>query len=214
MGCVCFEQKEKVEGKRYNVLGTAPAILTTSAPLPSSLNSTPSSPQHAVLESNIYGDVDHSVYQPPVNVFRDSEVLDSEQQLVLSELLSVNRQYSYRLCYRGSMHGWSSLVFHSRCDSKGKTVTVARTTAASLGGPRVFGGFAGSSWHTSGSWIFNYDSFLFRFTEEGGFERTDSVSSTSTAQYGHPAFCPRFGNGDLIIQGNCKMGSANPSSFS
>ena len=166
-----------------------------------------------MLESNIYGDVDHPVHQPPVNVFRDSEVLDSEQQLTLSEVLSVNRQYSYRLCYRGSMHGWSSLVFHSRCDSKGKTVTVARTTAASLGGPRVFGGFAGSSWHTSGPFISNYDSFLFRFTEEDGFERTDSVENFGTAQYGHSNFCPRFGIGDLVIDGNCKTGSATPHSF-
>ena len=167
-----------------------------------------------MLEGNLYGDVDHPVYQPPVNVFGKSEVLDSEQQFTLSEVFSVNRQYTYELCYRGSTHGFSSSSFHSRCDGKGKTVTIARTTAESPEGPRVFGGFAGSSWHTSSSWISNYDTFLFRFTEEGGFERTDSVSSTSTAQYGHPAFCPRFGNGDLIIQGNCKMGSANPSSFS
>ena len=167
-----------------------------------------------MLEGNLYGDVDHPVYQPPVNVFGKSEVLDSEQQFTLSEVFSVNRQYTYELCYRGSTHGFSSSSFHSRCDGKGKTVTIARTTAESPGGPRVFGGFAGSSWHTSSSWISNYDTFLFRFTEEGGFERTDSAKSGAFAQAMHPNYCPAFGDGDLIIHSSCKAGYSNPFSFS
>ena len=165
----------------------------------------------AALEDNLY---DHPVYQAPVNVFETSQVLDSEQQLTLSEVFSVNRQHTYELCYRGSTHGWSSSVFHSRCDDKGPTVTVARTTAASPGGPRVFGGFAGSSWTSYSGYISNMDTFLFRITEAGGFERTDSVTSLGNAQYGHISACPRFGNGDVRIFSNCKTGSTSPSSFS
>ena len=146
-----------------------------------------------MLEGNLYGDVDHPVYAPPADAFPESKLLDEEQRHAFAEVFSVNREYTYKLCFRGGDHGFSPSAFHSRCDGKGKTVTIARTTAESPGGPRLFGGFAGTSWSTSSGYRSNYDSFLFRYTEEGGFERTDSVSSTSYAQYTHSNYCPRFG---------------------
>ena len=151
-----------------------------------------------MLEGNLYGDVDHPVYAPPADAFPESKLLDEEQRHAFAEVFSVNREYTYKLCFRGGDHGFSPSAFHSRCDGKGKTVTIARTTAESPGGPRLFGGFAGTSWSTSSGYRSNYDSFLFRYTEEGGFERTDSVSSTSYAQYTHSNYCPRFGERERV----------------
>ena len=43
-------------------------------------------------------------------------------------------------CYKGSVDGWYSKTFHSKCDSKGPSLTLARK------GSYLFGGFADRSW--------------------------------------------------------------------
>lgn len=43
-------------------------------------------------------------------------------------------------CYKGSVDGWHSKTFHSKCDSKGPSLTLARK------GSYLFGGFADRSW--------------------------------------------------------------------
>ena len=43
-------------------------------------------------------------------------------------------------CYKGSVDGWYSQTFHSKCDSKGPSLTLARK------GSYLFGGFADRGW--------------------------------------------------------------------
>ena len=43
-------------------------------------------------------------------------------------------------CYRGPVDGWDHSMFHSKCDKKGPTVTLARMDSY------LFGGFADQSW--------------------------------------------------------------------
>ena len=43
-------------------------------------------------------------------------------------------------CYKGPVDGWDYSVFHSKCDGKGPTLTLARKDSY------LFGGFADQSW--------------------------------------------------------------------
>lgn len=43
-------------------------------------------------------------------------------------------------CYRATEHGWDASAFHSRCDSKGPTVTLVRVNKF------IFGGFTDLDW--------------------------------------------------------------------
>ena len=45
-------------------------------------------------------------------------------------------------CYRGTVNGWPKYTFHSRCDGKGPTLTLARKES------NLFGGFNDQSWQS------------------------------------------------------------------
>ena len=49
-------------------------------------------------------------------------------------------QTTWNLCWRASLHGWASTVFHNRCDNQGPTVTIIRV------GEYIFGGYTDVSW--------------------------------------------------------------------
>ena len=46
----------------------------------------------------------------------------------------------WKRCWRASVDGWAASTFHSRCDSKGPTVTIIRV------GRYIFGGCTSISW--------------------------------------------------------------------
>ena len=46
----------------------------------------------------------------------------------------------WKRCWRASVDGWAASTFHSRCDSKGPTVTIIRV------GRYIFGGYTSISW--------------------------------------------------------------------
>ena len=76
----------------------------------------------------------------------DSQTLSPQQHdQILSWLpeSSGGKQVKLELLYRASRDGWQGQDFHSRCDSKGATVTVIKCT-----GGFVFGGYADVSWHS------------------------------------------------------------------
>ena len=56
----------------------------------------------------------------------------------LKPVVGDNRQW--KLCFRASSHGWSGRTFHSRCDGKRDTVSIARN------GENVFGGYVDTAW--------------------------------------------------------------------
>ena len=65
---------------------------------------------------------------------------------ILTSWLSPFVQSSYSIwyrCWRASVDGWAASTFHSRCDSKGPTVTIIKV------GKYIFGGYTSVSW---GKW--------------------------------------------------------------
>ena len=75
--------------------------------------------------------------------FEDSLILSEEQRQILIMWLSDTLQSgssNYGLLYRASRDGWTSANFHSRCDCKGSTVTVAKC------GNYIFGGYTEIPW--------------------------------------------------------------------
>ncbi len=49
--------------------------------------------------------------------------ISNEMRLFLLKLLG-NRPLKSSLLYSGFLHGWTREDFHSRCDNKGKTVSI------------------------------------------------------------------------------------------
>jgi len=75
--------------------------------------------------------------------FKDSVILSSDQRETLVNWLKESRALtnaSDKLLYRASRNGWAGSNFHSCCDNKGPTVTVAKS------GNYIFGGYTEKNW--------------------------------------------------------------------
>ena len=77
---------------------------------------------------------------PKVIPVIDSMVLKLDDKEYLMSLLGDKQ---LRLLYRMTMHGVMGKDFHSRCDNKGPTVTIFKTSTG-----RRCGGYTGLSWET------------------------------------------------------------------
>jgi len=133
--------------------------------------------------------------------FGESKILtNKEQQQILKGWLPTEMEGEWRLLFRASRDGFGSENFHSKCDNKGPTITIARS------GEYIFGGFTEESWRDGFAWIKCSKAFLFSMVNPQGLGPTTMPLITEQKKY---AACsdscsgPSFGSGnDLFITGN------------
>ena len=58
-------------------------------------------------------------------------------------MLFGNAKKSFRLLYKGSVHGFSAEEFHKKCDNMGPTISIIKSDKN-----KVFGGYASVSWNS------------------------------------------------------------------
>ena len=72
---------------------------------------------------------------------QDKVILKNEENLIRHLLGFLNNTTSpLKLCYRASLHGWSSQQFHQQCDDKASTVVLVKV------GNYIFGGYTDQTW--------------------------------------------------------------------
>ncbi|RIA86040.1 hypothetical protein C1645_878923 [Glomus cerebriforme] len=162
----------------------------------------------------------------------DSTIINSEQAFLLANLIkilenpsvysSVSKNvdvffYKFKLLVRGSKDGFMTSTFHSHCDGKGPTLTVARIKSTN----EIIGGFNPYSWYSEGGECKddtnrrdNTDrrSFIFSLDKDN-LENCiySKVKSGECAHYNDGSFGPNFGgkNADLnllcsdVSEGKC-----------
>jgi hypothetical protein len=111
------------------------------------------------------------------------------------------------LLYRATRDGFNGKAFHSKCDGKGKTITIIKNNL-----DYVFGGYASSAWNSLGYYINDPNAFLFSLRRDGvSFNDKFTVKSTEHALCGNSSYGPIFGIGnDIFIcnQSNTHSGSS------
>ena len=71
----------------------------------------------------------------------DTVILKDDETLIMHLFAFLdNRKIPLRLCYRASVHGWSSQQFHQHCDDKADTVVLVKV------GNYIFGGYTDQTW--------------------------------------------------------------------
>ena len=143
----------------------------------------------------------------------DSHIVASEQETeqIKTWLAEVNKTSEPELLYCASRDGWNASDFHSKCNNKGATITVVKTSEG-----YVFGGYADQSWASSGSWKSSNEAFLFSLKCHGGLGPTKmklKSGQSAYATYNYSDYGPAFGRGDDICIGangnSLKTGCAN-----
>ena len=72
----------------------------------------------------------------------DTVILKDDMALIRHLLSFLNNRIitPLKLCYRASVHGWSSQQFHQHCDDKAGTVVLVKI------GNYIFGGYTDQTW--------------------------------------------------------------------
>ncbi|KAF2071102.1 hypothetical protein CYY_007588 [Polysphondylium violaceum] len=109
------------------------------------------------------------------------------------------KNYSFKIIYRASDHGFSALSFHSACDGEGPTVTVIKTTDGC-----VFGGYNSQSWISAKKFNgFDENCFIFTLVNKHGIPPTKYIPASTKSNYSYcsSAVGPCFGFGDIQTEG-------------
>jgi len=101
----------------------------------------------------------------------DSDIIKSSDDKlhVRTWLEEVNKASKPELLYRASRDGWAKSEVHSKCDNKGATLTIAKTSKG-----YVFGGYSDVPWtsHNDGDWKSSEEAFLFSLKCHAGLAPT------------------------------------------
>ena len=117
------------------------------------------------------------------------------------------------LLYRGSRDGWKTSDFHAKCDNKGATITVIRSSDGF-----IFGGFADKSWTSANKYCDSDKSFLFSLkspsNEVGTAKMRIKQNTYSNAICHGPSYGPTFGGGhDLYIASDANKNNTSITNF-
>jgi hypothetical protein len=97
-----------------------------------------------------------------------------------------NKAINLTLLYSGHLHGWNRKDFHSRCDSKGRTVSLFQIKDGDC-----IGGYTSQCWETvggMGKWKADSSAFLFNLTRSRHFPSKATGTDIFCANYYGPCF--------------------------
>ncbi len=137
------------------------------------------------------------------SLFQGTTVLTKAEQVSVNGWIGLSGQ-AWTLCYKLGPDLPSSAVFHQKCDNKGPTVLIARST---LG--KVFGAYASQPWKSFGNYVPDPAALLFSVSNAAKF----AIKVPSDALYDVATYGPSFGTGpDLqlgatVMSGTSSMGT-------
>lgn len=163
-------------------------------------------------EANIEHFVGSFISAPWNYDLRYSKIIDSEESRTsFVKLCEFSVHQNWRLIYRASEDGFSSEMFHSKCDGLPNTLTVIKSKRDC-----IFGGYTSVPWSTSGKYYSDKSAFIFSLVNRDRKPFKVKTKENSTcAIYCDAAWGPSFGGGsDLAICGNSNTIQKSYSDFS
>jgi hypothetical protein len=135
-----------------------------------------------------------------------SSILNAVQFKKLNVLCGFGATQGWTLLYRGSVDGFASSAFHSKCDGRVNTLTIVKST-----NDCVFGGYTTTGWNLRGQHIQDANAFIYSFISKSNAPVKMNCVNATDAIYGNAENGPCFGGEDLCIPSDCNL-SANCSS--
>jgi len=139
-------------------------------------------------------------------VFTGTNMLNSQQCDKLAEWLG---KKPTALLYSATRDGFEAQQFHDKCDNKGPTLVVVKSSQGYL-----FGGYAAQPWNSNYGYLNAPGPFIFTLTNPHMIPPTKySIKSSDSGNhmYGSPDCGPAFGGGHDICISN--QSNANTSSY-
>jgi len=141
------------------------------------------------------------------SIFINSTILTNEQSLNLINLISLNQtklsNKTWNLLYQASRDGFSSSMFHSKCDGVLGTLTVVKST-----NNNIFGGYTEADW--SGYYQYQNDANAFLFSLVNSYNTSVKMNVIQPQNAIYTYNGPIFGRGwDLYVALDNSYGYSN-----
>jgi len=138
--------------------------------------------------------------------FPGSTIVNTTQGAKINAWIGTPGQL-WKLCYSKATNGASSSTFHSLCDGKGASVTIARLNTS--GTIRIIGGYNTTSWSTASAYGGSSAGFLFSITNDFKHD-TPGTSSGAYWTYNASSYGPTYGGGhDWTLSSTMGAGYCN-----
>ena len=134
---------------------------------------------------------------------------DEEEKMIFNWILSKvkpeKKNVKKTLLYKLTKDGDAASTFHSKCNNKGNTISLIRTTKGFR-----FGGFTTQSWSSSSSYKNDNNAFVFSLDYNQCYYTYEGMN----AIYDISGYGPTFGNGhDFCIANQCTQNFSNYCNF-
>jgi hypothetical protein len=149
--------------------------------------------------STLFGSIKLEEYSN-TNSFKGEILTDFKQSIELINLCEFSPNDEWTLLYRATRNGFSSDVFHSKCDGHSNTLTILKAKESQF----VFGGFTTVSWDSFSGDNSDPNAFIFSLTNKDNTPLKMKVDPDEheSAICCHSRYGPIFGGYDIIIYNN------------
>ena len=143
---------------------------------------------------------------PEMASFASDILAEEDHKLLLEGWVAESKpgldtEVTLSLLYRGSRDGFGAADFHAKCDDKGATVTIVKSTEGC-----IFGGYSDQSWVGGGCWKSSSRAFLFSIVNPAGLAPMKlplTGTHNGEAVYCNSSYGPCFGEYDFDIRDKC-----------
>jgi len=148
-------------------------------------------------------------YQKRYQTFALSTIIDEKLSQQLLNWLPPSKK-GWDLIYKAKKDGFQASTFHAKCDQKGETVVVIKSSNGN-----IFGGYAPLSWGITSTYTNDPKTFLFSLVNKSGKPtKIDNQGTNSNSQYNAQGYGPTFGGGhDLYISDSSNLNSSSYSNL-
>ena len=113
-------------------------------------------------ETSLFGSIRLNACWLNVNSFKGQILTDEQQYFELIKLCEFSPSDKWSLLYRATRDGFSSVDFHSKCDSNSNTLTLLKAKGSAY----IFGGFTTVSWDGLNEFKSDPNAFIFSLTNK------------------------------------------------
>ena len=145
-----------------------------------------------------------------INKFKETNnllstiLINNEEKNLITNWINPNSPIKYQLLYKASIDGDLMNTFHKKCDNKGPTLIIVKTTKG-----KRYGGYNPISWDTTDQWKSHPSTFIFSLDKKKKYiiEREDRKKYSSIGAKEHIGF--GYYCGDILIYDKCTRRNDN-----
>ena len=133
-------------------------------------------------------------------IFNESKIILPEENKLIYNMISTEKQIEAKFLYRASIDGDSSIDFHNKCDNKGATICFFKLN----NGFRI-GGFSSISWEKNGGSKKDENAFIFSLDNKEKYcLRNRNENSVFHSLKNGPMFWNGVSEcGDIVVKQDC-----------